>query len=124
MRDFFTSGVAALGVLFEQLAACMAAKLLTNRTGPGEKTTKHISRGPAEILVRTRQIERAEGLAALKRQSTMFKSRMRERAGKALSERAAARERRELERRDVRFDTHTMIERSRGADRINRRLFA
>lgn len=70
--------------------------------------------GPA-VPVKTRQIERAEGIAAMKRQSTMFKQRLRERAGTALSQRAGERETRELTRRDARFDVHTMIERSRGA---------
>ena len=71
-----------------------------------------------EILIRTRQIERAEGLAAIKRQGRLFKQRLREQAGKALSQRAGERERRELERRDNRMDVKTMIEASRGAGRV------
>lgn len=75
-------------------------------------------------MKKSRQVERAEGFAAMKRQSSLFKQRMRERAGKDLSQRASERETRELERRDTRFDVHSMIERSKGADRFNRRLFA
>src|ERR1044072_3028895 len=70
------------------------------------------------VPVKTRQIERAEGLAAMKRQSTGLSRRRAKQAGKALSQRSGEREQRELSRRDARFDVHTMIERSRGAGRL------
>lgn len=129
MRAWLNSGVAALAVLAMKMLEQQTEALSLMRghqTGPGKRMSKHVNTtGPAEILYRTRQIERAEGLAAMKKQSTLFKKRLRERAGKDLSQRAAEREQREVERRDARFSVHDMIEHSRGAGVLrSKRQFA
>lgn len=109
--------------LFNALRAARRISRAGNQIGPGEKQTKHHSRGPAAVLVRTRQIERAEGREYMKKMNTRMMKRVKDAAAKSLVDRSTQRSMREVARRDSRMDVHTMIEASKGADRFNRRLF-
>lgn len=126
-RGFLNTTSAAIGflsgALASSLASSAAAHKISNQTGPGEKRTKHLSRGPAEVLVRTRQIERAEGREYMKKMNTRMMKRVKDAAAKSLVDRVTQREMREVARRDNRMTVHDMIEHSKGADRFNRSRF-